>query len=445
MPRFINAAARASVLRPTSLRVCRVRGAAERLHPLEHGAEVAAAARERQARDGEHDLEAPPPLGARRRSVSLGQRQVRRRPVERALGHLAVPEEQRELRTGRGLGRERGDQRGQRRVLPLEGQRQGAVDEQPGGVRPVPGGLGVPDGLGDLPVRRVPLGRGPVQRHDGVGLGAPQLEPQQVREEVVVAEPGPPGVERDDERVRRLQLVQDALRAGGADEDVGERAVHLLEDRGAEEQAAHVVGLPLQHLGQQVLGHGPLAAGELGDEPLGLRMPGEREGGQAQPGRPALGPGVEQRDTLVRQRDARRREELPRLVEREAQVRGHGSRRAARPGAGGAGPGAGHGGSPARPAAAGVGGRAGLRAARAPRPSAARAGHRGPGRPGVRARRAARRGGRRGSRPRSPASASAARSVPPPRRRRPAARRRRARTAARLARRGRRRPRRPGR
>ena len=83
------------------------------------------------------------------------------------------------------------------------------VGEQPGGVPPVPGGLGVPDRVDDVPVLRVPRGRGPVQPADGVRVGPAQLQAQQVGEEVVVAEPRPPGVERDDERVRLLERVQD--------------------------------------------------------------------------------------------------------------------------------------------------------------------------------------------------------------------------------------------
>ena len=44
---------------------------------------------------------------------------------------------------------------------------------------------------------------------DGRRREPPQLEPQQVGEQVVVAEPGPAGVDRDDERVRVLELLQD--------------------------------------------------------------------------------------------------------------------------------------------------------------------------------------------------------------------------------------------
>src|SRR5262249_57187469 len=49
-------------------------------------------------------------------------------------------------------------------------------------------------------------------------------------------------------------------------------------------------GLPVQHLGQQVLRHRPLAAGELRREPPRIVVPGQRQRRQPQPGRPPLGP-----------------------------------------------------------------------------------------------------------------------------------------------------------
>ena len=112
---------------------------------------------------------------------------------------------------------------------------------------------------------------------------------------MVVAKPRPPGVERGDERVRVLELLQDPLRARAAGEDVGQRPADPLEHRGAQQQLAHLRRLALQHLRQQIARHGALAAGELGDEPLGIGMAGERDRGQPQAGGPALGPLVQQR------------------------------------------------------------------------------------------------------------------------------------------------------
>ncbi len=60
--------------------------------------------------------------------------------------------------------------------------------------------------------------------------GPAQLELQQIGEQVVVAEPRPPDVERGDERVRVLEALQDRLRARAAGQRVGERAADPLED-----------------------------------------------------------------------------------------------------------------------------------------------------------------------------------------------------------------------
>ena len=52
-----------------------------------------------------------------------------------------------------------------------------------------------------------------VQLHDGVGLDAPQLAEQELPEQRVVPVPLPPAVERDQERVRRLERLQPVLAA----------------------------------------------------------------------------------------------------------------------------------------------------------------------------------------------------------------------------------------
>ena len=116
--------------------------------------------------------------------------------------------------------------------------------------------------------------------------------------------------------------MQDPLRAGGADEGVGERAVHPLEDRGAQQQPPHLVGLPLEHLGQQVLGDGALAAGELGDEPLGLGMPASESAASRSP---AAQPSVRAWSSDTPWSESATPdvgEQLPRLLEREAQIGG---------------------------------------------------------------------------------------------------------------------------
>ena len=155
------------------------------------------------------DLEATPPLVGHR-----PVRAARRRRGTRAASSSDPGQLDRPAKTGASSGSRPPPRPGTRpaarrsSLLAVEREAGAVVDEQAGGLRPVPGGLGVPDRLDDVPV----LGE-PARRRRGAavrsasGLGPAQLEPQQVGEEVVVAEPGPPGVERDDERVRRLELA----------------------------------------------------------------------------------------------------------------------------------------------------------------------------------------------------------------------------------------------
>ena len=99
-------------------------------------------------------------------------------------------------------GREGPHQRLHRLRLPVERQAEGMVGQQPGRVGPVAGRLGVPDGVDRPALPDEPSGRAPVQRRDFLGQRPAQLQPEQVPEQAVAAEPGALGVERQYERVR---------------------------------------------------------------------------------------------------------------------------------------------------------------------------------------------------------------------------------------------------
>ena len=88
-----------------------------------------------------------------------------------------------------------------------------------------------------------------------------------------------------------------------------------------QQQLAHLSRLPLQHLREQISRHGPFAAGELGYEPLRIRVLGERDGGQAQAGRPSLGALIEQCEAAIREPDPGCSQQLLRLLEREPEIR----------------------------------------------------------------------------------------------------------------------------
>ena len=219
-----------------------------------------------------------------------------------------------------GIGREQPEQRVERVAPAGHRQREVAVREQAPGRCPVTGCLIVPDGLGHVSVHLVPGGRGAVQRGDRRRRRAPQLQAQQIGEQAVVAEPGPGAVECGDEGVLVLELLEDRLGSGAAGEGVGQRPADALEDRGSQEQVAHLRRLALEHLGEEVARHGALAARELRHEPCWVRVRAQRDRRQTHTGRPSLRAFLQRRNGGVRHADPARTEQAPRLVEREAQV-----------------------------------------------------------------------------------------------------------------------------
>ncbi len=133
----------------------------------------------------------------------------------------------------------------------------------------------MPDGVDNLAVLAEPFRRPPVQRRDLIRQRAAQFQPEQIPEQVVVAEPGPLGVERDDERVRVFELKQDPFRPGPASQQIRQFAVDAVEQAGAQQQILDIAGLAVQHLGEQVLRDSAVGAGEVGDETLRVGVSGQ--------------------------------------------------------------------------------------------------------------------------------------------------------------------------
>ena len=204
--------------------------------------------------------------------------------------------------------------------LPVERQAERMVGEQPGRVGPVARRLGVPDGLDHLALHGEPSGGPPVQRRHFVGQRPAQLQPEQIPEQVVVAEPRALGVQRHDERVRVREFQQDPLRATAAGQQVRQLAVDPVEQRGAQQQILDVGRLAHQHLRDQVLRDRAVAAGELRDEPLRVGVTGQRERREPQARGPPLRPLVQQRRPGVGQRDTRGVQQLAGFALGEAQV-----------------------------------------------------------------------------------------------------------------------------
>ena len=90
------------------------------------------------------------------------------------------------------------------------------------------------------------------------GLAAAELGAQQIREQVVVAELLPRGVERHDEEVRAGQLLEHRPRSRSFEHRVAPRAVEVLEHRGPGQELDQLVGQALDQLVAEVLGDQPV-------------------------------------------------------------------------------------------------------------------------------------------------------------------------------------------
>jgi hypothetical protein len=166
------------------------------------------------------------------------QPQIPLRRFERPLSQFVGCNEHAELGICRGgLGGETGQELVHGRGLPVQLQTWPVVGEQVCGQTPVLCGLGVPDRLDRVPVPGKPAGGRPVQRGDLTRRGAPQLQLQQIREQMVVVEPGPSRVQRDNERVRLFQLLQGPLAARAPRQGIGQRAADPLQDRGPQRRS----------------------------------------------------------------------------------------------------------------------------------------------------------------------------------------------------------------
>ncbi len=221
----------------------------------------------------------------------------------------------------RGIRRQGREKAVDRRSLPVERERQTMLCQEAPGIAPRLGSLGVANRLEHVAMGDVPLGGGEMKLRDVLGARAAELQPQEIGQQMVVAEGRPRRIDRDDEarsrpRAREGSVRTRSSRGGG----LPSGPVTLLEDRRPQEQATDVRGLAGEHLGEQVVGHGPLAARELGDEAARIRMTRQREGGQTEPGCPALGPAMELGQAVVVEPDTRPLQKLLRLDEGQMQI-----------------------------------------------------------------------------------------------------------------------------
>ena len=195
------------------------------------------------------------------------------------------------------------------------------VGEQPGRIGPVARRLRVPDGLDHLAMPGEPSGGPPVQRRHFFGQRPAQLQPQQIREQVVVAKPRC-ARGRATRRTRWRPRAASRIRSepGRPVSRSASSPLTRSSRRGAQQQILDVGRLALQHLGDQVLGDRAVAAGELRDETLRVGVTGQGDRREPQARGPPFRPLVQQRCSGVRQRDARGVEKLAGFALGEAQV-----------------------------------------------------------------------------------------------------------------------------
>ena len=104
-------------------------------------------------------------------------------------------------------------------------------------------------------------------------------------------------------------------------QQIRQLAVDPVEQGGTQKQLLDLGRLAFQHLGEEILGHGPAAPGEFCDKSFGVRAAGQGDRGEPQASGPAFRPLVQLRGLGFRQRDAGSLEEFAGLVLSKTQVR----------------------------------------------------------------------------------------------------------------------------
>ena len=106
--------------------------------------------------------------------------------------------------------------------------------------------------------------------------------PQQIGEEMVIAVPPPLIVQRDDEKVSTVEILEGFLPGSSGVEHNGitQGAAQAVEDRRAQQECLNAFGLLLQDFFDQVIHDEVVAAGERADEAGGVGMALQAQRGQ---------------------------------------------------------------------------------------------------------------------------------------------------------------------
>ena len=161
-----------------------------------------------------------------------------------------------------------------------------------------------------------------VELCDGLRVLEGEPCPQELPEErwvlVAVRLPG----HRTDEGVRTTQEGEHAVTASGLGQGLEQPDRHLVGNAAAQEHLAHVLRLRGQHLADQEVADCSSRAAESSHRAVHVPLGSEEAAREHEAGSPPVRPLDHGGDLIVGELDVRPREELLRLVEREAQVVG---------------------------------------------------------------------------------------------------------------------------
>ena len=184
-------------------------------------------------------------------------------------------------------------------------------------------GHSVGDGFGPDVVGLVPVTRPAMQLRDQLRFFVKQSSAENVGEQVVVPVPVAAVVERHQEQVGPVQLLQHRLASGTTGDGVAQRSAQSVENRRVQQEGSGRRGLPVEDLLGEVVDHEAVVAGEVGDEPGTVRPALQRQRRQLQRGNPALGTPAQRVDVTRIKLEAHRAVEIGgRFVVGETQVRG---------------------------------------------------------------------------------------------------------------------------
>ena len=167
------------------------------------------------------------------------------------------------------------------------------------GEIPVASGERIPKRRDGLVRRPVPPCAQPLHQAEIARSRPPQLRPQELEEQRVVAVAELRAGVTGDEEVGRRELGQHPPAVTSAGQRVGQLRTDRVGHGGAEQELSQAVGLPIEDLVQQVVGHRPIVAGEPAQEPGAVRLRGERQRGEADPGSPPFRPIAQSLDVAV--------------------------------------------------------------------------------------------------------------------------------------------------